>query len=129
MSPTNRGGSVSRTVDLFLDSDQPLDLLAARLALLTGCQLVASPDGTRFAMRQGEVVAYLAEHDFLDDEDLALSQYRYVLSAVVKGAGELEDSPEAVCLRKVNALFRQSDAGASLLVMDLDRPSENQVGL
>jgi len=120
---------VSRTIDLFLDSDQPLELLAGRLALLTGREFVASPDGTRFAMRERDVVAYLAEHDFLDDEDLLLSQFRYVLSAVVKGTGELEESPEAVCLRSVNALFRQGGAGASLLVMDLDRPSENQVAL
>jgi hypothetical protein len=113
---------VSRTVDLFLDSDQPLSRVAEQLSELTGNQLVASPDKTHFVMVAGDVTAYLAEHDFLDDDDLPLSEFRYALSASVKGAGDIGQSPEVSCLRLVNTLLRQGAAFASLLVIDLERP-------
>jgi hypothetical protein len=123
----NRGGKVSRTVDLFLDSDQPLDLFASQLAELTGHQFVPSPDGTHFAMHAGEVTAYLTEHDFLDDEGLPLGEFRYVLSAPIRSAGNIEESTETTCLRSVNTLFRSRGTTPSLLVLDLDRPDSRQV--
>jgi hypothetical protein len=113
---------VSRTVDLFLDSDQPLSRVAERLSELTGNQLVASPDKAHFVMVAGDVTAYLAEHDFLDDDDLPLSEFRYVLSASVRGVGDIEQSPEVSCLRQVNILLRRGAAFVSLLVIDLERP-------
>jgi hypothetical protein len=113
---------VSRTVDLFLDSDQPLSRVAEQLSELTGNQLVASPDKAHFVMVAGDVTASLAEHDFLDDDDLPLSEFRYVLSASVRGAGDIEQSPEVSCLRQVNILLRQGAAFVSLLVIDLERP-------
>jgi hypothetical protein len=113
---------VSRTVDLFLDSDQPLSRIAEQLSELTGNRLVASPDKTHFVMVAGDVTAYLAEHDFLDDDDLPLSEFRYVLSASVRGAGDIEQSPEVACLRLVNTLLRQGAGFPSLLVIDLERP-------
>jgi hypothetical protein len=117
---------VSRTVDLFLDSDQPLGRVAEQLSELTGNQLVASPDKTYFVMLAGGITAYLAEHDFLDDDNLPLSEFRYVLSASVRGAGNLEDSPEVAGLRLINTLLRQSVGFPSLLVIDLERPDELQ---
>jgi hypothetical protein len=112
---------MSRTVDLFIDSDQPLERVASQLAELTGHPFVASPDRTRFVMIAGAVTAYLSLHDFLDDDDLPLSEFRYVLSAVVRGVGNVEESQEALCLRSVNALLRQEAAMSSLLVFDLER--------
>jgi hypothetical protein len=113
---------VPRTVDLFLDSDQPLGRVAEQLSELTGNQLVASPDKTHFSMLAGGVTAYLAEHDFLDADNLPLSEFRYVLSASVRTAGDIEQSPEVACLRLVNTLLRQNAGFASLLVIDLERP-------
>jgi len=117
---------MSRTVDLFLDSDQPLGRVAEQLRELTGNQLVASPDNTHFVMLAGDVTAYLAEHDFLDDDDLPLSEFRYVLSASVRSAGNIEQSPEVACLRQVNTLLRESAGFPSLLVIDLERPDALQ---
>jgi hypothetical protein len=113
---------VSRTVDLFLDSDQPLGRVAEQLSELTGNQLVASPDNTHFVMVAGAMTAYLAEHDFLDDDNLPLSEFRYVLSAPVRSAGDIEHSPEVASMRLVNTLLQQSAGFASLLVLDLERP-------
>lgn len=117
---------MSRTVDLFLDSDQPLGRVADQLSELTGNQLVVSPNQTRFVMLDGDVTAYLTEHDFLDDDDLPLSEFRYVLSASVRRPGNIEDSPEVACLRLVNARLRESAGFPSLLVIDLERPDTLQ---
>jgi hypothetical protein len=105
-----------------MDSDQPLGRVAEQLSELTGNQLVASPDKTHFVMLAGDITAYLAEHDFLDDDKLPLSEFRYVLSASVRSAGDIEDSPELACLRLVNTLLSQSGGFPSLLVIDLERP-------
>ena len=115
---------MSRTVDLFLDSDRPLEQVAGELSQLTRLQLVALPDGSRFVLQDGDVHAYLAEHDFLDDDDLPLSEFRYVLSASVTKQGSLEDSPQLACLRRVNAALRAATSVPSLLVIDLERPDE-----
>ena len=117
-----------RTVDLFLDSDQPLDRVAEQLAELTGARFVASPDQAHFVVRDGGALGYLAGHDFLDDDDLPLSEFRYVLSASVAPAVPIEDSPELSFLRRVNAVLRQSGALASLLVIDLERPDPTPGG-
>jgi hypothetical protein len=117
---------MSRTVDLFLDSDQPLQRVATQLGELTGYPLVALPDKSRFVLHYGPVSAYLSEHDFLDDDDLPLSEFRYVLSASVSGPGSIEDSPEVECLRRVNAHLAVSAGLPSLLVIDLERPDSRQ---
>jgi hypothetical protein len=112
---------MSRTVDLFIDSDSPLESLAEQLGDLLGERFAPLPDGERFVLREGPVAVYLAEHDFLDDDGLPLSEFRYVLSARVRGAGDIEQSPEAGCLRRVNSLWREQTGLASLLVFDLER--------
>jgi hypothetical protein len=113
---------MSRTVDLFLDSDQPLERVAAQLGELTGHELAPLPDGARFVMRDGEVSAYLAEHDFVDDDDLPLSEFRYVLSAAVTGDGVIDDSPQVACLRRASTCLRS--IWPSLLVIDLERRAD-----
>ena len=119
---------MSRTVDLFLDSDQPLELVASELSELAGAPLSASPDRSRFVLRYRGVTAYLAEHDFLDDDDLPLSEFSYVLSAKVRGAGDIDRSPEAQCLRELNARWRSGTGMPSLLVIDLERPDTSELG-
>jgi hypothetical protein len=118
---------MSRTVDLFLDSDQPLELVAAQLSELLGAQLRPTPDLSRYVVQEGDVTAYLAEHDFLDDDDLPLSDFGYVLSAQVRSAGDIEQGAEAQFLRRVNAIWRQATGLPSLLVIDLDWPDLAQV--
>ena len=113
---------MSRTVDLFLDSDQPLELVALQLSELTSAQLSASPDAARFVLQEEGVTAYLSEHDFLDDDDLPLSEFPYVLSARVREPGDIDHSPEARYLRRLNARWREQTGLPSLLVIDLERP-------
>ncbi|MGH9105986.1 MAG: hypothetical protein ACRDZX_09145 [Acidimicrobiales bacterium] len=113
---------MSRTVDLFIDSDQPLEQVALQLSELAERPLTVCADRSRWVMRDAGVTAYLAEHDFLDDDELPLSEFRYVLSASVKGAGDIDDSPEVACLRRVNARVRERAQLPSLLVIDLERP-------
>ena len=119
---------MSRTIDIFIDSDQPLEHVATQLGELTGRQLVASPDRSRFLWQDGTVTAYLAEHDFVDDDDLPLSEFRYVLSVPVRGPGDIDGSVELAALRKVNAVLRQSASLPSLLVIDLERPDTAEMG-
>ncbi|HXW78030.1 MAG TPA: hypothetical protein VEJ84_00950 [Acidimicrobiales bacterium] len=113
---------MSQTVDLFLDSDQPLPQVASQLSDLIGAQLVASPDHARFVVHDGKVTAYLSEHDFLDDDDLPLSAFRYMLSVFVRPRRRAEDSPELAWLRRVNSSWQSSFGLPSLLVIDLERP-------
>jgi hypothetical protein len=119
---------MSRTVDLFLDSDQPLERLAAELGDLMGHPLVALPDRTRYLLSEGRVNAFLSEHDFLDDDDLPLSEFRYVLSACVTATASIEESPEVELLRKINARLATSVGLPSLLVIDLERPDTRPAG-
>lgn len=119
---------MSRTVDLFIDSDQPLAQLAAFLGDLIGRQFVATPDGARYVLRDGSVTAYLTEHDFLDEDELPLSEFRYVLSVVVRATGEIEESEETACLRRINTQLRAVDSCPSLLVIDLERPDDAPLG-
>jgi hypothetical protein len=116
-----------RTVDLFLDSDQPLDRVAEQLSEVSRARFVPAPDGAHFVAHDAGVVAYLTDHDFLDDDDLPLSEFRYVLSASVARGASIEESPELSFLRRVNAGLRQSGAFPSLLVIDLERPDTAQV--
>jgi hypothetical protein len=111
-----------QTVDLFLDSDQPLERVASQLGELIDAQLIAAPDQAHFVVRNAQVTAYLSEHDFVDDDDLPLSDFRYVLSAVVGSESPSpEDSPELAWLRGVNSAWREGSGMPSLLVIDLER--------
>ena len=111
-----------RAIDLFLDSDQPLDRLAAGLGELTGHCFLPSPDGSRFVMRDGEVVAHLSGHDFVDDEGLPLSEFRFVLSTTLPYGAGLESSAEIASLRRVCSLLRRPGGLPCLLVIDLESP-------
>jgi hypothetical protein len=111
-----------RTIDLFVDSDLPLDRLAARLAELTGHRLARAPGGARFVVHAGGVVAHLYEHDFVDDDGLPLSELRYVLSTAAPYGDDLERSAELVAMRKVCVDLRGPAGLPCLLVIDLERP-------
>ena len=111
-----------RALDLFLDTDQPLDRLADELSELTGRPLVPAPDRNRYVMHDDAVVAHLSGHDFLDDDGLPLSEFRYVLSCAVPFGTDVETSAEMATLRRVSALLRDQGALSCLLVIDLERP-------
>lgn len=110
---------MSRSVDLFIDVDLPLDRLAEELGRLTGLHLTPEPHGDCFVLSEGRVVARLAEHPYGDDEDLPLSRHRYALSSRVPDDDRLQDSEEAVLLRRVSQQLRSGSPWRALLVLDL----------
>jgi hypothetical protein len=69
-----RGGPMSRCVDLFVDSDLPIDEVADQLRRLAGVALTPSPDAATYVLRDGPVVVELGEHAYGDDGDLRLSR-------------------------------------------------------
>ena len=100
----------------------------AELGDLMGHPLVALPDRTRYLLSEGRVNAFLSEHDFLDDDDLPLSEFRYVLSARVTATATIDESPELELFRKINARLATSVGLPSLLVIDLERPDTRPAG-
>lgn len=111
-----------RAIDLFIDSDQPLDRLADELSQLTGQPFQPAPDRSRYVMHDDGVVAHLSGHDFVDDDGLPLSEFRYVLSCSVPYGSDLETSAEVASLRRVSTSLRDHGALPCLLVIDLERP-------
>ncbi len=115
----NRGGpTVSRSVDLFIDSDLPLTEVAARVTAVTQIPVAADADG-RFVVSHEEVHAELGEHRYVDDGDLWLSRYRYALSARVATDANPKDSAEAGLLRRMAQALHRDGPFAVLLVLDL----------
>jgi hypothetical protein len=110
---------VSRSVDLFVGSDLPIDQLAAQLGSVVDAPFTPSPTGATFVLRDGSVVAELARHAFADDGDLLLSRYRYTLSSRVPAGARPQDTPEAAVLRRVAQRVRERGLFPVLLVMDL----------
>jgi hypothetical protein len=110
---------MARSIDLFIDAPVELPELADRLGQLTGSPLVASPRGDRYILSEGDTVAHLGSHPFLDDGELLLSRYPYVLSARVSSGQSVADSRELALLRHLAELIRQRTSMAALVVHDL----------
>jgi hypothetical protein len=109
---------VSRSVDLFISSSLPLDELAADLGRRTDADLPTTDPG-RWRFVDCGVTAELSEHPYLDDGELWLSRYRYVLSSrMATGVGPL-DSPEVLSLRHLAQTLHDPVSFPVLLVLDL----------
>jgi hypothetical protein len=110
---------VSRSVDLFISSSLPLDELAEDLARRSDAELLPTTDPRRWRFVDGGVTAELSEHPYLDDGELWLSRYRYVLSSrMATGVGPL-DSPEVLSLRHLAQTLHDPVSFPVLLVLDL----------
>jgi hypothetical protein len=118
---------MSRSIDLFIDADQPPDELAAALGRVLGSGLEKDSASGAWLLRQGDVQAILTEHSFADDEDLPFTRFRYSLSARVANTVRLQDAPATVVLRRIADLTQRQLGLPVLLVMDLqyrDQPAE-----
>jgi hypothetical protein len=111
---------VSRSVDVFINSPLELDQLAGRLGELAGASVTSAPDGHRFEWNDGQVVASLGTHQYVDDGNLRLSRFPYVLSSRV-GTSNLLASPELAMARQVADLVRLRLGSSVLVVQDLER--------
>jgi hypothetical protein len=110
---------MSRSVDLFIDADIPLDELARALGRHTGSSLTPEVDQARWILQEGDTRATLAEHPYGDDGDLPFSRYRFALSARVSNEARPHDTPEAALLRRVAHQIQQGPTWPVLLVHDL----------
>jgi hypothetical protein len=118
---------MSRSIDLFIDADQPPDELAAALGRVFGSGLEQDAATGAWLLRRDDVQASLSEHPFADDDDLPFTRFRYSLSARVANTVRLQDAPETVLLRRIADLAQRQLGLPVLLVMDLqyrDQPEE-----
>jgi hypothetical protein len=119
--------AMSRSVDLFIDADVPLEELAGALGRQLGAPLAIEPDQTAWRLRDGEVEAILAEHPYGDDGELLFTRYRFALSARLANDVRPHDTPEAALLRRIAQKIQQGPAWPVLLVHDLQY-RDNPVG-
>lgn len=110
---------MSRSVDLFIACPEPLEAVAAKIADIAKAVVVAGPDGRRWEIRDAATTATLYEHRYLDDGDLFLSRYQYVLSGRTAAESRPQDTPEAAFLRRVGSALQQATSWPVLLVLDL----------
>jgi hypothetical protein len=107
---------MSRSVDLFISSDEPIETLAALIAERSGLPLQPRTDGQGFDLVDGDLTAVLHRHAFADDDGLPLSHYSYAISMQTQAGGHLGSSLEVSLLRRIAAFL---DGAAVLLVLDL----------
>lgn len=110
---------MSRSVDLFIDTQLPLGELARAIGILAQAPAAEAGDGYR--LRRGEVTAELRAHNYLDDGTLRLSRYRYVLSARFAAGRPVNEVPEVAFVRNVADLVRQRMDAPALVVLDLEQ--------
>lgn len=109
---------MSRSVDLFVSSPETLDVVAAAIGEIDDVTVEAGSDGS-WNVREGATSASLSSHGYVDDGDLLLSRYVYVLSGQVPATARPQDTPVAGLLRHVGSQLRQRTSWAVLLVLDL----------
>ena len=115
---------MSRSIDLFIRSSQPIEELAREVAQLTGLTLSPGEDAEAWVLDDGDIHAELHRHGYVDDGDLLFESYPFALSARVVEGTRPADSDEADFLRTAAEGLRRGGA-ESLLVHDLeyrDRP-------
>lgn len=109
---------MSRSVDLFIDLEPPIDSAAAEIQKLTGFTLESGEMPGTWTLQEGEVHAELHAHPYVDDGDLLLGRYRWALSCRVPSGVRLADAPETTLLRLISEALQKGGI-ATLLVHDL----------
>lgn len=111
---------MSRSVDLFVDSTLPLEALAELLAARSELRFdPAGDDPEHCRAHLGEVSVELYAHDYVDDGELWLSRYRYVLSSRTDGGVVPLDSAEVTALRRLAHQLHDPTDLPVMLVLDL----------
>lgn len=109
---------MSRSVDLFLSTPEPLEVVAATIRDAAGVSVDAALDGT-WTVRDGDTAVSLSPHRYVDDGDLFLGRYAYALSGEVPATARPQDTPVAALLRQVGSALQQRTSWAVLMVLDL----------
>ncbi|MCU4185417.1 hypothetical protein K6U06_13675 [Acidiferrimicrobium sp. IK] len=109
---------MSRSVDLFVDPGVDTHQLLVLLGKAARGPAVETADG-RWQLRLGDqLVAHVYRHPYVDDGDLRLSRYPWVISVRVGHDGSLLDHPATAALRMVADDLRPHHCRV-LLVHDL----------
>ncbi len=116
---------MSRSVDLFVQCDRPIEEVASEIARLTSLTLKPGSIPGTWSLDEGDVHAELRAHPYVDDGDLVLERYQYALSCRVATGSRLTDSAEASLLRVVSEGLRKGGI-ASLVVHDLQYRDHNR---
>ncbi|HEX9989229.1 MAG TPA: hypothetical protein VGE45_12220 [Chloroflexia bacterium] len=87
---------MARSIDLFADTDAPLDDFAQELASLLALKLEACQDDldTWYEIRTPKVVLTVGEHDFEPDRDMNFGEYRYHISVRALNTGNGDERRE-----------------------------------
>ena len=109
---------MSRSVDLFLSCPEQLETVAAAVGEIANVSVEPGPDGV-WTVHESDTSVTLSQHRFVDDGDLFLSRYPYVLSGAVPTTARPQDTPVAALLRRVGADLQQRKSWQALLVLDL----------
>lgn len=109
---------MSRSVDLFVSSSEPIEEVARKAGVVSGLQVEAGEDGT-WTLREGETVAVLGVHRFTDDAELPFGRYRYSFSARVPAEIRPQDSVAGAMLRRLAQRLDECCGWPVLLVHDL----------
>lgn len=109
---------MSRSIDLFIGWDGPVEALAEEIGSLTGLSMAPGALPGTWSMEEGDVRAELRAHPYGDDRDLLLRQFPFALSAWVGHDVRLADAPETNLLRVVSEALRRAGVTV-LLVHDL----------
>jgi hypothetical protein len=110
---------MSRSIDLFIDAEQPPAEVASAIGRLLGSDPMEDPDTGAWLLSQGDVEASLSEHRYVDQAHLPFTRFRYALSARVPNTVRLQDAPAASLLRQIADLTQRRLGWPALLVMDL----------
>jgi hypothetical protein len=109
---------MSRSVDLFLSTHETLDVVAGTIREAVSVTVDPEPDGS-WTVRDGETSVSLSTHAYVDDGDMFLSRYAYVLSGRVPATARPQDTPAASLLRRVGTSLQRHSSWGVLLVLDL----------
>jgi hypothetical protein len=110
---------MSRSIDLFIDTEQPVNELAGAIGELLDHRLVEDPATRVWSLTNGEVEARLSEHPYVDDGDLPFTRFKYSLSARVANTVRPQEAPATALLRRTAELVQRQLGLSVLLVMDL----------
>lgn len=119
---------MARSVGLFINSSEPVEELAHRVAGVT--QASASPGDAPgvWELRFGTVTAALSAHEGTDATDTLVRRYPYALAAEMAEGSTAGDSPEVKVLRDVARVLHDSTDLAALLVVDVQNRRAEPAG-
>lgn len=107
-----------RSVDLLIESQDPLETLAESVAGIEGV-VVTPVDEGRYLVQDGEVRSVLGAHRLSGEGEPSFRRYRYAASGEVPDTVRPQDSAQAVLLRKVAQRLQEKSSASVLMVLDL----------